>query len=196
MDNFEKKIIEAAKKFVYQILGDDSSGHDYYHSIRVYNTALKIAKNYDVNSFVLALAAILHDVDDQKISENSNHAESFLDKYGLFSKPKVMHIIENMSFTAHKAGKTVDTLEGKIVQDADRLDALGAVGIARCFAYSGYKNRPMYKGEKDDDSSIAHFYQKLFKLPELMNTIEAKEITLERVEFMNEFLKNFYNEWE
>jgi uncharacterized protein len=196
MDDFELKIIESAKKLLYQIQGNDSSGHDFYHSIRVYNTALKIAKNYDVNIFEVALAAILHDVDDYKISKNTNHAENFLEKHDLPVKTKVQEIINNMSYTAHQAGKTIDTIEGKIVQDADRLDALGAIGIARCFTYSGFKNRPMYKGKRDDDSSISHFYQKLFKLPELMNTTEAREIALERVEFMNEFLKNFYNEWE
>jgi len=196
MDNYEMTIVEAAKEYVYQLLGNDSSGHDYYHSIRVYNTALKIAKNYSVKTFVLALAAILHDLDDYKISENTNHVKEFLDKHGLLEKSEIQDIINNMSFSAHLKGKTVNTIEGKIVQDADRLDALGAVGIARCFTYSGYKNRPMYKGQKDDDSSISHFYQKLFKLPELMNTTEAQEIALERVKFMNEFLKNFYNEWE
>lgn len=195
MDEFELRIIKAAKEYVFKILGNDSSGHDYYHSLRVYNTALKIAKNYDVNTFVIALAAILHDVDDYKISKNTSNAKDFLDKHGLFSKDRIQHIIDNMSFSAQQKGKTLDTLEGKIVQDADRLDAIGAVGIARCFTYSGYKNKPMYKGRRDDDSSISHFYQKLFKLPELMNTFEAKEIALKRVKFMNEFLDNFYEEW-
>lgn len=196
MTSFESQMIETAKEYVLDILGKDSSGHDYYHAIRVYNTSLKLAENYSVNTYVLSLAALLHDVDDPKISENTHHAKNFLEKHQIIEKELVLEIIKNMSFTAHNAGKSVSSIEGKIVQDADRLEALGAIGIARCFTYSGYKNRAMYKGQKDDDSAIAHFYQKLFKLPDLMNTEEAKAIALERVQFMNDFLKNFYHEWE
>ncbi|MBI9009360.1 MAG: HD domain-containing protein [Tenericutes bacterium] len=196
MTSLESNIIETAKEYVLDILGKDSSGHDYYHSIRVFNTSLKLAKNYCVNTYVLSLAALLHDVDDPKISENTQHAKNFLNQYQVIEKELILEIIKNMSFTAHNAGKSVISIEGKIVQDADRLEALGAIGIARCFTYSGYKNRAMYKGQKDDDSAIAHFYQKLFKLPDLMNTEEAKAIALERIQFMNDFLENFYHEWE
>jgi uncharacterized protein len=107
-----------------------------------------------------------------------------------------MDIIANMSFSSYKKGKFLDTLEGKIVQDADRLDALGAVGIARCFAYSGKTERMIYDYSIDDDSAIAHFYQKLFTLDSLMNTVEARSIAEKRIEFMKDYLREFFKEWQ
>ena len=196
MNNFENSIIDLAKDYVFNILNKDTSGHDYYHCIRVYKNALNIAKHYQVDNQVIALAALLHDLDDPKISKNTNHAETFLNENNIENKTQILDIIQNMSFSAYKAGKKLSSLEGKIVQDADRLDALGAIGISRCFAYSGHINRPIYVGEKDDFSAIAHFYQKLFKLQDLMNTEEAKIQAKEKIDFMNEFLEKFYQEWE
>ncbi|XMB72142.1 HD domain-containing protein [Mycoplasmatota bacterium WC30] len=191
------QIIKIAKEYVFEQLNKDVSGHDYYHIMRVYNMAIKLAKNYTVNLFVISLAALLHDLDDYKITdEASNKVDTFLKKYQVKETAEIVEIINNMSFSSYKLGKSVKSLEGKIVQDADRLDAIGAIGIARCFAYSGTKNRAMYKNDKNDDSSIAHFYQKLLKLPNLMNTTEAKEIAEKRVDFMKQYLKNFFEEWE
>ena len=106
----------------------------------------------------------------------------------------MIHIIENVSYSK---GNTPSSLEGKIVQDADRLDALGAIGIARTFAYGGNNNRLIYSpGSNDDSDSVYHFYDKLFKLTELMNTANAKEVAIKRTKFMKEYLTRFYAEWE
>ncbi len=144
------------------------------------------------------MAALLHDLDDYKVIDTpSFKAENFLEKHTSAEvKEQVMAIIDNMSFSAYQEGKTVETLEGKIVQDADRLDALGAIGIARTFAYSGKKGRLLYDDSCDDDTAIAHFYQKLFKLAELMNLEEARVIANQRIEFMKKFLEEFFQEWK
>lgn len=197
MTDLQLQQIEHAKQYMFQVLSSDVSGHDDFHVLRVYNLALQLAKGKDVNLFVLSMATLLHDLDDYKIAgSNSNRVMSYLESQNIKEKHEIKEIIDHMSFTSYKQGKTVSTLEGQIVQDADRLDALGAIGIARCFAYSGVKNRPLYKNDKDDDSSIAHFYQKLLKLPELMNTSEAKLLAETRVHFMKLYLKNFFEEWE
>ncbi|HPJ23881.1 MAG TPA: HD domain-containing protein, partial [Bacillota bacterium] len=163
--------------------------------LRVYGLAMKLNDSGLANDFVIALAALLHDVDDPKISQDTHHARDFLTQFCPEVMDKVMDIIENMSFSSHQKGKSVSTLEGQIVQDADRLDALGAIGIARTFAYSGYVKRPIYLGKQDDDSAIAHFYQKLFKLPGLLNTDPAKAMAEERILFMKQYLDMFYKEW-
>lgn len=196
MNELERSIIERAKQYTKSILENDSSGHDIYHVFRVMNMAKQISKHYKVNNFVIELSALLHDLDDAKIAKaGSKYALTFLEENHVFEKEWIMSIIENMSFSSHKQGKTVESLEGKIVQDADRLDALGAIGIARVFAYSGYKKRSLYKGDKADDSAIAHFYDKLFKLPDLMNTEVAKKIAYKRVTFMEDYLNQFYKDW-
>ncbi len=196
MSNRQEEIMDLAISYVKGYLDNESSGHDSEHVFRVYRTAMDLAKKYDANLFVVGLTALLHDLDDPKISEVGSHrASDFLKKYNIEEYDWILGIIQSMSFSSHKEGKKVSTLEGEIVQDADRLDALGAIGISRCFAYSGFKNRPLYKGDKDDNSAIAHFYQKLFLLPELMNTEEARIIAKKRVEFMKEYLNEFYREW-
>jgi uncharacterized protein len=190
-------IVEKAKEYAKKILNDETTGHDYNHVLRVYNMALRLSEGEIVNLFVISLAAILHDLDDYKIAGiNSNRTDMFLESHNVKEKNQIIAIIDNMSYSSHKAGHSEKTIEGQIVQDADRLDALGAIGIARCFAYGGKKHRSIYKGSKDDDSSIAHFYQKLLKLPDLMNTEKAKLIAIDRLNFMKEYLKHFYEEWE
>lgn len=192
-----KRLIEKAKEYVKDLLFDESTGHDYYHALRVYNMALFLAIGKDVDLDVISLAAILHDVDDKKIAPKESHrALDFLEKSVSDEvRIQVMNIIDNMSYTSQMQGSIVESLEGKIVQDADRLDALGAIGIARVFAYTGKVNRKIYNYSIDDDSAIAHFYQKLFNLDSLMNTTEAKIIAEERIEFMKEYLKEFFKEW-
>jgi uncharacterized protein len=190
-------IIEEAKKYVKELTLDESTGHDYYHALRVYNSALYLAIGKDVDLDVISLAALLHDLDDEKVAKkNSRFALDFLEKY--LDKEKtnqVMEIIHNMSFRVQSKGVELNTLEGKIVQDADRLDALGAIGIARCFAYTGKTGRKIYDYSIDDESAIAHFYQKLFRLDSLMNTSEARNIAEKRIEFMKEYLNEFFKEW-
>jgi uncharacterized protein len=190
-------IIEEAKKYVKELTLDESTGHDYYHALRVYNNALYLAIGKDVDLDVVSLAALLHDLDDEKVAKkNSRHALDFLEKYLDKEKTKqVMEIIDNMSFRVQSRGVELNSLEGKIVQDADRLDALGAIGIARCFAYTGKTGRKIYDYSIDDESAIAHFYQKLFRLDSLMNTSEARNIAEKRIEFMKEYLNEFFKEW-
>jgi len=190
-------VIEKAKIFVKEHLGLESTGHDYHHVMRVYKMALFLAEDEKVDKNIIALAALMHDLDDPKIAhENSNLAETFLaENVSNEIKKEVLSIIENMSYSAYKKGKSVVSLEGQIVQDADRLDALGAIGIARTFAYGGRNNRVIFNDDKDDFSAIGHFYQKLLLLKDLMNTEKAKIIAKERTDFMNSYLSEFYKEW-
>ena len=194
MDN----LILNAFEYVKRHTENESTGHDYHHAVRVYKMALELAVNKEVDVQVIALAALLHDLDDYKVvSGPSFKAKTFLEEHvSQEVKDQVMTIIDNMSFSAYKEGKTVETLEGKIVQDADRLDALGAIGIARTFAYSGKKGRLLYDDSHEDDTAIAHFYQKLFKLAELMNLEEARIIAKNRIEFMKKYLEEFFLEWK
>jgi uncharacterized protein len=191
-------IIEKAKAYVNKHLGDEITGHDYFHALRVYDMAMYLAVGKEVDVDIIGLAAILHDLDDEKITQNKNLVKKFFEENSISDSAKsaVYDIINNMSFRDYQKGKNVTSLEGKIVQDADRLDALGAIGIARVFSYSGKLQRMIYKNSIDDDSAIAHFYQKLFLLPDLMNLDEARVIAEERVEFMKEFLSKFYQEWK
>ena len=191
-------LIEKAIAYVKDLVSNETTGHDFHHAIRVYNMAVYLSIGYEVDDDVVALAALLHDLDDPKVSaKNSCLALDFLtENVNDQIKNQVMDIINNMSFSSYKKGKTISSLEGKIVQDADRLDALGAVGIARCFAYSGKTNRMIYDYSIDDDSAIAHFYQKLFTLDSLMNTVEARNIAEKRIEFMKNYLREFFKEWQ
>jgi len=192
-----ERVIEKAKKYVKKFSSNESTGHDYHHAMRVYNMALYLSVGKDVDLDVIALAALLHDLDDKKIAvESSRLALDFLEEHvSEFIKFEVIDIIENMSFSDQKQGKKITSLEGKIVQDADRLDALGAIGIARVFAYSGKKNHLIYNDVIDDDSAIAHFYQKLLGLDALMNTVEARIIAERRIEYMKTYLEEFFKEW-
>lgn len=196
MVEMDKALLAKAREYVQGFLEKEATGHDVFHTERVLAMSIKLAEGMDLDLTALALAALLHDLDDYKISLGTQRARSFLDRYCPDKTEMVMEIIENMSFSSHTKGKAVISIEGKIVQDADRLDALGAIGIARCFAYSGKTDRQLYKGETDDDSAIAHFYQKLLKLEALMNTDKAKMIAHERSEYMKEYLARFYQEWK
>jgi uncharacterized protein len=206
----EKAILYAKKQFE-----NESSGHDFWHTLRVYNNAIAISENEKCNKFIVKLAALLHDVDDQKvfggISGQFDNAKRFMIESNVEENiiDIVCGIINKMSFVGDKI-KIIDSIEGKIVQDADRLDALGAIGIARSFTFGGAKNRPIYIPnvvprnkitEKEyvaniGDSTINHFYEKLLKLKELMYTETAKSIADIRTEYMKNFLKQFYAEWD
>jgi uncharacterized protein len=195
-------LVEKTIEYVRSVLGDEASGHDFDHCLRVYRLACRLAGDMQVNQFVVKLASLLHDVDDPKLDFNqsvdSRHkAEAFLASQNVDKDiiSQVTDIISNMSYSSYVAGKRVHSLEGEIVQDADRLEALGAIGIARVFSYGGHKKRPLYAGRTDDSSSIAHFYDKLFKLPELMNTKKARKMADKRLKFMKKYLKEFYEEW-
>ena len=195
-------IIENAIGFVKEFFKNDCSGHDYYHTIRVYELAKKIAEKENTDIELTSLIALLHDVDDCKlVGENGksfNNTNNFLQNNQI-NEDKINLICSEISKISFKGtGKnTPDTLEGKIAQDADRLDALGAIGVARTFAYGGSRNRPMYLPKDDENyktSSIAHFYDKLLNLSDLMNTNEAKQIAIQRTEYMKEYLNEFFDE--
>ena len=210
MDNI---IIEKTIEYVKDFFKNDFSGHDYYHSLRVYQNAVRIAEIENADVEIVSLAALLHDVDDYKLSPetacNMNNSCAFLKKIGVsdVSADRICNIISQILF---KGTDSVipDTLEGKCVQDADRLDALGAIGIARAFAYGGAHNRAIYIPEivpnvtmngteycKSQSSSIHHFYEKLFLLEDLMNTKTGKKIAHKRTEIMKSFLEDFLKEW-
>ena len=203
------------KRFIKSIFSGDSSGHDYYHTIRVYKLATKIAKQENADVKTVQLAALLHDVDDIKLSPDTyatkKNAVDFMTINKIDGKriEAVCKIIDEVSFVG--ADSVVpDTIEGKCVQDADRLDAIGAIGIARTFAYCGSKGRrihdpdikPMTNMNKADynqnhnSTSINHFYEKLLLLKDMMNTETAKKMAMHRQAVMKEYLVEFMAEWE
>lgn len=207
------EMIEETIVFVKRILEADASGHDWYHIERVYKLAQIIAKEEGGDGFIIEMAALLHDVADEKLNESEEAGLKRVEDYlaDLRVSPEeqmhILHIIMNMSYKGGHGGK-VETLEGKIVQDADRLDALGAIGIARTFAYGGAKGRLMYdpaippreamtkeEYRKSNDPSLNHFYEKLLKLKDLMNTECAKRLAEERHLYMEQFIEQFMKEW-
>ena len=208
-----KQIIENCIDFVKNYFKNDSSGHDYYHTMRVHTIAKQIAEKEKADVNIVMLSALLHDVDDIKISPSTNankdNARRFLvdNKVDEKTIEIICNIINEVSYKGVETTPSI-TLEGRIVQDADRLDALGAIGIARAFAYGGNKNRKMYDpNEKPKlnmteneyrnhiSTTINHFYEKLFNLKDIMNTETAKKMALEREEYMKEFVKKFLTEW-
>lgn len=209
----QNTIIENAIGYVKEKFEKEFSGHDYFHALRVYKMATRIAEREGADLEIVQLAALLHDVDDRKISpdtyEDQTNAKSFLAREGVSAEAseRICRIIREISFGANDSAPS--TLEGKCVQDADRLDAIGAIGIARAFAYGGSHRRHMYHPDikpnlnmtkeeyvKSESTTINHFYEKLFKLTALMNTQTAREIAKTREDFMREFVGEFMDEWE
>ena len=207
-------MIEKTKIFVMDKLEGEGSGHDWFHIERVYNLAKYIGEKENADSFIVEMAALLHDIDDWKFSNTNDTkttvTESFLKSINIDdnSFEKIITIIQTISFKGGVVDSTQHTIEGKVVQDADRLDAIGAIGIARTFAYGGSINRVIYDPtikpidfkSLDDvknakNHTINHFYEKLLKLKDLMNTNTAKEIAQKRHKFMEDFLNEFYAEW-
>ena len=211
------QIIETTKAFVKETLKNAEGGHDWFHIERVYKNALLISKDEDVNTLIVALAALLHDIADSKFHNGDDTigpqiAREFLFKENVSSEviEHVVNIIANMSFNKSlEKGPAFTSKELQVVQDADRLDAIGAIGIARCFNYGGYKNRAIYNPEISPNlnmskaeyksstaPTINHFYEKLLLLKDKMNTNTGKRIASKRHVFMEDFLKQFYAEWE
>jgi uncharacterized protein len=208
-------MIESAIKYVEEIFADDCSGHDYHHTMRVYRLAMKIAEYENADKLIVQLAALLHDVDDVKVSPETHttkkNAVDFMRRNGVNDAVvnSVCRIIAEVSF-AGTDSVVPSTIEGKCVQDADRLDAIGAIGIARTFAYGGSKGRKIYDpdikplinmNEEDyrtnlNSTSINHFYEKLLFLKDLMNTEFAKKIAEHRQVVMEKYLEEFFAEWE
>ena len=193
------QILKSTENFIKNQFSGEGTGHDYFHIERVVKVARKIASEENADLFLVELAAWLHDVGDYKLNDGIDKSEElifeFLNELNLPQEiiSKTIEIVSQVSFSK---GKTAETLEAQIVQDADRLDAIGAIGLARVFAYGGSKHREIWNPENPDETSIQHFYDKLLKLKDLVNTNSAKKIAEERHLFMEEFLKKFYDEWE
>jgi uncharacterized protein len=206
-------IIQAVEEFVKKKLQTDNTGHDWFHVHRVRSTALHIAKIEGGNLLVIELSALLHDVIDEKIVTSESEAIKEVQQWLLnqnIAEQEILHILEIIQNLSFKGGNRppMSTLEGKIVQDADRLDALGAIGIARTFTYSGAKGQAMYdpsiearekmtheEYRSGKSTAINHFYEKLLKLKELMNTDYGIRLAEERHQFMELFLHQFIEEW-
>lgn len=207
------KIINKTADFVKEIMSEESSGHDWWHIYRVWNLAKKIAKKENANTFIVEMAALLHDVEDWKLKESlQTHGKvrEWLVKMDISEKEidEIIHITENISYKGANVSENTLTIEGKIVQDADRIDAIGAIGVARAFAYGASKGRELYNPEIEPEMhndflsyknskghTINHFYEKLLLLKDRMNTESAKEIAIKRHEFLVCFLDNFNSEW-
>ena len=209
-------IIDKTCKFVEDKLSGDGSGHDWWHIFRVWTLAKKIAVEEKAQVEIVELGALLHDIADWKFHDGDDSigpaiAREFLNNQN--AEPNVsdsvVEIISTVSYKGAGVATPMKTLEGKIVQDADRLDAIGALGIARTFAYGGYKNRLIYHPDekpvlhksyedykKNEGHTINHFYEKLLLLKERMNTNTGKRIAEGRHKFMQSFLNQFYREWD
>lgn len=209
-----EQLVQNATKFIKEIFQNDFSGHDLFHSMRVYRTAINIAEVEHAGMEVVALAALLHDVDDRKFSpataEKKENAARFMRSQNVSESEirQVCQIIDEVSFKGTDSVRP-STPEGKCVQDADRLDALGAIGIARTFAYGGSHNRAIYDPElpprtamnqaqyySSKSTSLNHFYEKLFLLEGMMNTETGKAIARKRTQYMQQFVDEFLNEWD
>lgn len=209
-------IIDNAIRFVKQQLENAEGGHDWFHTERVYKNALLIAKEETCDLTVVKLGALLHDIADSKFHNGDESlgpkiAYDFLKSQNLSDDVilQVIAIVENISFKGGNFEKKFHSKELDIVQDADRLDALGAIGIARTFNYGGFKNRSLYdpniqpnlnmskeEYKNSNAPTLNHFYEKLLLLKDLMNTETGKKMALERHRFMENFLSQFYAEWE
>lgn len=210
----KNELIKNTLEFVKNIFENDFSGHDYFHTLRVYKMATNIAIKENADIEIVQLSALLHDVDDIKLSPkthaNKDNAVSFLKANNVDENKinTVCQIISEVSF-AGSDSVVPKSLEGKCVQDADRLDAIGAIGIARAFAYGGHHNRELHNPDikpkmnmsreeyyTNNSTTINHFYEKLFLLKDLMNTKTAKEISTHREAYMKEYITEFMAEWE
>ena len=195
----KENILIKAQEYIKEIFLKEGTGHDYYHIERVVINARKILQTEHADSFLVELAAWLHDLGDHKLYDGVDKSEELI---GTFLKSLAVEqsiidrIIEIVSQVSFSKGNRSSSIEAEIVQDADRLDAIGAIGIARCFAYGGSKNRILYSPDEKvkENSSIQHFYDKLFKLKDLMNTESAKLIAAKRHSFMKEYIAEFYRE--
>lgn len=225
-----QELVDQIASLVRTELEGEGSGHDWWHIQRVWKTALAIAKSETKNStatssanndsipnlLIVELGALLHDIADYKFhgGDESAGGKAAADILASFEVPNqivdsVVHIVDNVSFKGGHDENKMQSLEGKIVQDADRLDSMGAIGIARVFAYGGAKGREIHNPDRPADptqskeeymkntsSGINHFYEKLLKLKDLMNTDTGRELAAARHTFMQEYLERFYQEWD
>lgn len=213
MDN--GAIIRKTECFVEAAFRTEGSGHDWFHIDRVRKMALRVGKQEECDLFIVEMAALLHDLDDWKLNtdgiQSKSRVSQWLESVGIdyFTANQIQAIINEVSFKGAGVETPVNSKEAAVVQDADRLDAIGAIGIARTFVYGGHKGRLIYDpsvapvmhtsfaGYKNSIApTINHFYEKLLLLKERMNTETAKIIAKGRHDFMTEYLNQFYEEWE
>ncbi len=209
------EIIQKTRHFIESEFRNEGSGHDWFHIDRVRKMALRIGKTEDCDLFIVEMAALLHDLDDWKLTvastAKSSKAEKWLDSIELNAEiaSHILEIIDEVSFKGAGIDTPVKSIEAAIVQDADRLDAIGAIGIARTFAYGGHKSRLIYdpsvipvmhndfqEYKNNSAPTINHFYEKLLLLKDRMNTRTARIIAEQRHLYMSDFLVQFYEEWE
>jgi uncharacterized protein len=211
----ESKIIEEVKAEIKKQFEGEGTGHDWWHMVRVVNNALTIGRKENANLFLVELAAWLHDIGDHKFHKETDAQErlitQILDDVGLKKEiqKEILAIVASVSYKGAKVETLPSSLEGQVVQDADRLDAIGAIGIARAFAFGGNKERLLYHPEQppvmhndfeayknDKGHTINHFYEKLLLLKERMQTSTGKKMAEDRHVYMESFLSQFYKEWE
>jgi uncharacterized protein len=211
----QQDILQKTADFVKLEFSADSSGHDWWHIHRVWKNALAICKHEKADEYIVQLAALLHDLDDWKFNasedETPHRAKAWMQSLDVEAPiiEQVCQIIMSVSYKGAGVENTMKSIEGFIVQDADRLDAIGAIGIGRAFAYGGYKGRPLYDPESppqlhanfeayknSKSATINHFHEKLFMLKGMMNTPTAKRIAEGRNQVMLEFVERFMREWE
>ena len=213
MDSIQ--IIQKTEEFIAHEFANEGSGHDWFHIDRVRRLALRIGQTEGSEPFITEVGALLHDLDDWKLTASESHfplkAKKWLAEMGVQTKVAdlILKVIEDVSYKGAGIETPVSSLEAAVVQDADRLDAIGAIGIARTFAYGGHKSRLIYDPAiapvMHDDfqayknsmaPTINHFYEKLLLLKDRMNTNTAKSIAEQRHRFMENYLEQFFNEWE
>lgn len=212
----KKEIIAITENYVKTNFIKESTGHDWWHIKRVHDLAIKINEKEKKNSFIIEMIALLHDVFDEKFSkgnvvENLVELMKKLNIYNQIDKDDLENILNSINNLGFKGGfnKAEISDEGKIVQDADRIDSIGAIGIARCFAFGGKKGNTIYNPDmgiieiqnyeeyrNKERHSINHFYEKLLKIKDTINTETAREIAIERTKYMENFLDEFYKEWK
>jgi uncharacterized protein len=192
--------LQQVKEYTSRKLITEVTAHDFSHSLRVMKIANYIGNNTPaaVDLEIINVAGLTHDIIDRKVAPNVGEAIGNLSDELLrigYTNHQVEHVLDIIQNMSYSSGKIPSTLEGRIVQDADRLEAIGAIAIARTFAYGGKLNRKIYE-EGDENSSIAHFYDKLLLLKEGMHTDIGKQIALKRHEFMEAYLVQFHREWD
>ncbi|WP_175614455.1 HD domain-containing protein [Piscibacillus halophilus] len=206
-------LIQSTMEFVRSELENEGSGHDWWHIHRVTKTARRIAEKEGADLLICTMAALLHDLADEKLNETEEagvkRVTDWLDQIKVTGnqREQILTIIQSISFKGGH-GPTLNSLEAKVVQDADRLDAIGAIGIARCFTYAGSKGNIIHDPEtipregmsleeyrKRDGTAINHFYEKLLRLKDLMKTNTGNEMAKQRHQFMEHYLEEFFDEW-
>ena len=212
-----QEIINETIEYFKENFSGEGTGHDWFHIQRVWKLSKNIAKKEgELDMFVVEMGALLHDIADHKFHDGDENigtekAAEYLSKYNIEEMPKnkIVEIVKEISFKGMRVPTKMSTKEGEVVQDADRLDAIGAIGVARTFAYGGSKNREIYNPlvkpvchtsfaayKVSTAPTINHFYEKLLTLKDRMNTNTGKKEAIRRHEFMESFLQNFYQDWE